>query len=308
MSRSSKLIVRGSIALAIGALLACETIAGINDYVIGECKGGGSCGADAAEVPDTFVPEEAAVQPPDDSGVACPGKPMPPAIRVGNQGNTFCIDTTEVTNAQYQTFLDAKVDPKSQPPKCAWNTSFETATIDGGANLPVANVDWCDALAYCTWAGKYLCGSATGGKKQGPVTLEGTSDFTTHQWMIACSAGGRLRYPYGAQPKPSSCNTAEYDAGKTLPVATINTCVGGYIGLHDLVGNVWEWYDGPCRADAGLEPVGPDAGDGGPHADDCWIKGGAFTSRGAEFDCRFDGQGVRRDLKNDSVGFRCCSD
>jgi len=291
--------------VAIATVVACGTLAGIDDYTIGECKGG-PCAPDASDF-DSVFDEDARVLPPDDSGVPCPGKPAPPAVRVGAPGNTFCIDTTEVTNAQYDEFIAAKVDPKSQPAECVWNSSFARERPDGGGipNEPAVGVDWCDARAYCSWAGKYLCGKVENGKKTGPVTLEGLSDYKSHQWMLACSAEGRLRYPYGGLHDPEKCNLAELDAGAALPVGTAPGCVGGYQGIHDLVGNVWEWFDGPCTNDRALEV---DGGDGGPASDGCLLKGGSYVDRGPAHDCRNESSNVRRDLRQRNVGFRCCSD
>lgn len=304
------LAVRGVVLAVIASVVACGLVAGIDDLEIGECKGG-VCLPDGSE-PDTSFEPDATILPPVDSGVACVGKPLPPALRVGSEGNTFCIDTTEVSNAHYKEFLAAKVDLKTQPAECVWNSSFEPMKFgnpDAGPPpdaVPVVGVDWCDAFAYCKWAGKYLCGKVENGKKVGPVTLEGTSDYKSHQWMLACSAEARLRYPYGGLYDQSKCNLFDFDAGRALPVGTVPGCIGGYQGLRDLVGNVWEWYDGPCRPDAGLEP--PDAGDGGPASHDCWLKGGSYANAGPVYDCRYDLTGIRRDLKNPTVGFRCCSD
>jgi formylglycine-generating enzyme required for sulfatase activity len=303
--------LRRGIALAIiGSVLACGVIAGIDDLMIGQCKGG-VCLPDGGEPDSTFDPDTG-ILPSVDSGVVCVGKPSPIAVRVGSEGNTFCIDSTEVSNAHYKQFLSAKVDLNSQPRECLWNKSFDPERFGGPEagpppdQVPVVGVDWCDALAYCKWAGKYLCGKVENGKKVGPVTLEGTSDYKSHQWMLACSAEARLRYPYGGLYDQGKCNLFELDAGRPLPVGSTPGCVGGYQGVHDLVGNVWEWYDGPCRADAGLEP--PDAGDGGPASDDCWLKGASYSNTGPAFDCRYDLSGIRRDLRNPTVGFRCCSD
>ena len=52
--------------------------------------------------------------------------------------NSFWIDVTEVTNAQFKKFRD--------------NWSYNP----GKANHPVVNVNWYDAVAYCKWAGKRL--------------------------------------------------------------------------------------------------------------------------------------------------------
>jgi len=84
----------------------------------------------------------------------CPSGHGPVMVRVG----TFCIDSTEVTSEQYNDFLlagPAALAP--QPAECSWNVSY----LPGGGwvfdpsqpTLPIANVDWCDAYAFCRWAG-----------------------------------------------------------------------------------------------------------------------------------------------------------
>ena len=304
--RMHRAVLQGLALAMLGAIIACGMVAGIDDYEIGQCKGG-VCGPDSGDDPPDAGDRDTGVQPAIDSGMPCTGRPLPPAVRVGPPGNTFCIDTTEVSNAQYDTFLADEVDPQTQPRECTWNTSFERERPDGGGdpNAPAVGVDWCDALAYCTWAGKYLCGKVENGKKTGPVTPEGLSDYKTHQWMLACSAEARLRYPYGGLFDATKCNLADLDAGSALPVGSVPGCVGGYAGIHDLVGNVWEWFDGPCNADGSLEI---DGGDGGPQSDSCLLKGGSFLDRGAAFDCRYEAANIRRDLRQVNVGFRCCSD
>ena len=60
----------------------------------------------------------------------CPtGQKGASLARVGwADGVAFCIDTTEVTNAEYQAFLDAAADPGAQAERCrSWNTSFAPA-------------------------------------------------------------------------------------------------------------------------------------------------------------------------------------
>ena len=61
----------------------------------------------------------------------------------------FYIDKYEVTNAQYQEFIDAT----GHPPPLHW----EGGTYDPHkANHPVIKVSWLDAKAYAEWAGKRL--------------------------------------------------------------------------------------------------------------------------------------------------------
>src|SRR5262249_17210429 len=61
----------------------------------------------------------------------------------------FFIDRTEVTNEQYQKFIDAS---KYAPPPSWQGSHFP----EGAAALPVTDVTWEDANAYATWMGKRL--------------------------------------------------------------------------------------------------------------------------------------------------------
>src|SRR5262249_41310403 len=120
-------------------------------------------------------------------------------------------------------------------------------------DYPVANVDYCDAVAYCAWAGRRLCGKIGGGH----VAQGDLSDPTQDEWYNACSAGGVKGFPYGIVTEPTACNTIEYGAGDALPVASLSTCEGGWPGIYDMVGNVAEWEDcdgggtGWCRLRGG---------------------------------------------------------
>ncbi|MEO7096022.1 MAG: hypothetical protein ABI175_22365, partial [Polyangiales bacterium] len=72
--------------------------------------------------------------PPLEAGTCVNNERGPDLASVG----AFCIDVTEVTNAQYNAFIDAAVEPNSvsrTPEHCAFNTTFgtkvnEAATLD----------------------------------------------------------------------------------------------------------------------------------------------------------------------------------
>lgn len=217
--------------------------------------------------------------------VTCTGTAGPPMVAVP-QG--FCIDSTEVTNAQYAAFVASGYPTTGQDAWCSWNSTYKPQIwpATGLDAHPVANVDWCDAYAFCKWAGKRLCGRIGGGSN----AYGDYANATNSQWYAVCSAGGAKTYPYGSTYQATTCNGAEYtEPDATLPVGTASGCVGGYPGVYDLSGNVWEWEDS-C------------AGTGSN--DDCRIRGGSFLHNNG-LECGFANKGYRSAMTQ-HIGFRCC--
>jgi formylglycine-generating enzyme required for sulfatase activity len=301
----------GVLAVTLVSLAACATVAGIDGLQIGACKGGvcaGEGGLDDAppNEDDTGVPPgEGGTF--DGAGLPCPGDKGPVMVRVGTAANNFCIDSTEVTVGHYREFTTATAgDAAGQPAACAWNNSYAAGAGGPTDDLPIAGIDWCDARAYCHWAGKRLCGKQQGNEFAGPVSEADLIDFNTHEWLMACSNVGQLRYPYGGIQQPTACNTGEVDAGRTVAVKSKTACQGGFAGVYDMVGNLWEWIDGPCAPpDAGRDAAGAD---GGPAKEECVVKGGSYLISGPNLGCSSDGRGASRDRRSLDIGFRCCSD
>jgi formylglycine-generating enzyme required for sulfatase activity len=308
MGQEKRIPRSGLVAATLVALVACSTVVGISDLEIGQCKGGvcvedGGRGDDGPDVDGakSDAPTDAPPLPPCDSDAG------PTMVRAGGPSNSFCIDSTEITVKQYKAFLDANVPAATQAPECKWNDTF-TPTVGGADDIPQSGVDWCDAVAYCKWAGKRLCGKITAGKNAGPVGVADLGDGDQHEWYVACSAQGQLVFPYGSVQKVGACNVNDGDGGnlKAYPVKSFPGCIGGVPGLYDMVGNVWEWFDGPFMPhDAGTDAADAQA-DGSPAHQDTYVKGGSFANTG-QVACRTDGRGATRDYHGADVGFRCCS-
>ena len=223
-----------------------------------------------------------------DASAPCPGHAGPMAVRVGSS----CIDSTEVSKKHYLEFLRAIVDGGSPAatPQCAWNGSYEPSTdwppTPAELEKPVAYIDWCDAYAFCEWGGKRLCGQVGGGAL--PI---GSMQTVTDQWFMACSRDGTRAFPYGDAYKPRACVGLDYGSTAPLAVASVRSCEGGFSGLFDMSGNVYEWIDA-CDDTSG--------------EGSCVVAGGSFqvgTDRGLA--C---GEGrLSRASRYSDVGFRCCS-
>jgi hypothetical protein len=225
-----------------------------------------------------------------DASTPCPGTGGPSMISVPGG---YCIDSTEVTNAQYGAWLATNPSTASQPSHCSSNTTFtpvDWPTPPAKDNYPVVNVDWCDAYAYCAAVGKRLCGKIGGG----PNAYLDQADATKSQWFRACSSGGLNLYPYGNTYASQSCNGVDKSVGATVPVASLTACqpsVAGYQGAFDLSGNVFEWEDS-CDGWTGAN-------------DQCRIHGGSFISPSTSMRCGTPDGRVRYGAYS-HIGFRCC--
>lgn len=205
----------------------------------------------------------------------------PKLISIGN----YAVDATEVTVAHYKEFLSAKAgDTSGQAPSCSWNKSYyEAAPMPLEPDTwPIAKVDWCDATAFCAWAGKRLCGAIGGGASD----FADFGDATKSQWLRAC--GGPTGLPH---PNPSWACNEKGGFSDVAPVATFPDCEGFYPGLFDLEGNVGEWVDS-CDGSSGK-------------ADHCQAAGGSELDQTAY--CTQTADDLTRDFTSHYFGFRCCS-
>jgi formylglycine-generating enzyme required for sulfatase activity len=208
---------------------------------------------------------------------------------------SFCIDSTEVTRADYQAFVDAEPSLSLQPACCSWNTSYykpPATPLPGPDDVPAVFVNWCDAAAYCAWAGKRLCGKIGGGSLTGPESV----DPMASQWLYACTQGGLKKFPYGSSADDTACVTFDHKGGaqQLEPVGTAPGCVGGFPGLFDMSGNAGEWDDSAVVAECG-------------ETDLVAMRGGSYGNIAEEADCAMRTSTTRLTASN-LGGFRCCKD
>jgi formylglycine-generating enzyme required for sulfatase activity len=254
---------------------------------------GGTTDTTSDIVTDTIATDTAAQ--PDAPSRGCPaGLPGPAFVQVaapaGSAVTHYCIDATEVTNAQYAQFLAAGYPVSAQDPWCAWNTSYTPPSgwpAVGKDNYPVVYVWWCDAFAYCKWAGKHLCGRIGGGQNG----YSAYADASASEWFNACSASGTRAYPYGNTFATTACNGIPRGLGNLVAAGSEPACVGGFPGLFDMSGNVDEWDDS-CNGQTGVN-------------DACRVRGGSIDSDANGLRCD-DSNNVNRDAAANWLGFRCC--
>jgi sulfatase modifying factor 1 len=196
--------------------------------------------------------------------------------------DAFAIDQVEVTNERYMAFVTTT--GHRNPPN-PYGTGPLTS-IKGIERLPVVQVTWYDAKAYCSWA-----------KKRLPTEAE---------WEKAARGTDGRRFPWGNNPPTP--NRANYDREwadeKTLfPVGSLPEGDSPY-GVKDMAGNarewVSDWYDPDYYQHAPVRnPQGPDK-KGVVRS----IRGGSWHSPLADIRASARGRGGFA-LQTHGTGFRC---
>ncbi|MBL8628696.1 MAG: formylglycine-generating enzyme family protein [Rhodospirillaceae bacterium] len=173
---------------------------------------------------------------------------------------SFALGRTEITRAQYAAFVKATgYNPDIKfcrvwdqagarfvdVPKRDWqNTGMQTPARD---DHPVTCVSWDDAVAYTQWLS-----TETGKTYRLPSEAE---------WEYAARAGSAKKRFWGDDPAEGCAyaNTYDLTSRRTYPLSWTHVmCADGFtdlapvasllpnnFGLHDMIGNVWEWV-GDC--------------------------------------------------------------
>ena len=226
------------------------------------------------------------------------GSPLGEAGRFSSEGpvHEVCLDgfwmaKTEVTNAQYRMF---KHDHNSK--------DYEGLSLDAD-NQPAVYVSWEDAKGYAKWLSD---------NSQQSFRLP-----TEAEWEYACRAGTATVRFWGDDLDDicQYANIADRAAQKQWAHWIVHNCDDGYavtasvgdfqpnsFGLHDMLGNVWEWcedvFDKNAYAKHGLN--NPVITSGGSYR---VVRGGSWALFPRHLRCATRG-GSAPDDRDEDLGFR----
>jgi formylglycine-generating enzyme required for sulfatase activity len=222
----------------------------------------------------------------------------------------FYIARYPVTVAQFRAFVD--------------ETGFQPGDDDAlrdPDSRPVRYVDWHEASAYCRWLHETLAmAPVLGGCEAARLVREDGWEVmlpSELEWEKAARGGLQERvFSWGDEPDPNGANYADSQVGDTSAVGCF--AANGF-GLHDMLGNVWEWTRSLWGEDWRKPDFGYpyDATDARREAldarDDMWrvVRGGSWRAHQGRARCayrggsqpgdRFGGQGFRVVLRSAPV-------
>jgi serine/threonine-protein kinase len=195
----------------------------------------------------------------------------------------FWISQYETKNSDYKLFID---DAKYTPPEGWQGANFAPGTGD----LPVTNVSWDDAVAYCKWLSK-----KSGRSFRLPTEAE---------WEFAARSADGRTFPWGNVFATNRTVSGESDvSGQMVPVnSPVLQNDMSPLRIFGMAGNVTEWTgseyaiypDSTAKLDADCKG--------------CKIfRGGNFKSSNKQITTTFRGWMTQSD-KNPRIGFRVAAD
>jgi formylglycine-generating enzyme len=194
-----------------------------------------------------------------DAALSCPASSHGPEMVMisAPPGKRYCVDRTLVTQSQYQEFVNAAgSDLSLLPQKCEFQHTYQVIEAPGDdnhiygcpkglydpaarPNHPMQCLTWCSAYAYCSWAGKRLCGKIGGGPL---VDVEkNTANAQENQWYNACSQGGSTTFAYGNVYNVACSVKGNVAVGDESPLCAASS--PAFSALQGMSSGVGEWQD-----------------------------------------------------------------
>jgi ergothioneine biosynthesis protein EgtB len=171
---------------------------------------------------------------------------------------SFAIDSHNVTNGDFLAFLRAGgYQERSLWSERGWRwrseqgiehplhwrrrgdawfyrTLFEEIPLPADRPVYVAQEE---AAAFARWAGKRL-----------------PTEAQFHRAAYGTPDGTEREFPWGNQPPSPECGNFDFACWEPLPVGCHPAGASAF-GVHDLVGNGWEWTSTPFAPFVGFEPL-----------------------------------------------------
>src|SRR5208282_1764950 len=179
----------------------------------------------------------------------------------------FWMGQTEVTVGAYQRF--AAATGRQMPTAPDFNSGW------ANQNMPIVEVDWNDAQAYCQWSGgrlpteaewEYAARGGSTEARYGPLDeIAWYADNSGRQRLDSDSIWKKDRAKYAKRVSENGNGTHEVGQKRA----------NGF-GLYDTLGNVWEWVDDwydekYYQNSPSSDPQGPTSGRGRVARGGSWL-------------------------------------
>jgi formylglycine-generating enzyme required for sulfatase activity len=130
-----------------------------------------------------------------------------------------------------------------------------------GRDLPVETVEWLDATQFC---------EKLSARSAGHFRLP-----TEAEWEYACRGGSETRFHYGDDPNYTQFGEYAWYAGNSeKKTHSVGQKKPNQFGLHDMHGNVGEWYSDYYAKSyqnlTSIDPTGPKSGSSHVFRGGCW--------------------------------------
>ena len=152
--------------------------------------------------------------------------------------DAFAIDSLPVTVAEWRRYMEA-----GGPTPDNWEevngqphirSMFALVPVDDVGGWPV-QVSHAEAAAYCAWVGGRLA-----------------TEAELHRAAYGSPGEARREYPWGDEAPTGEHGTFDFHSWSPVPVGSHPAGASAW-GVHELVGNGWEWTSTPFRPLPGFE-------------------------------------------------------
>ncbi len=184
--------------------------------------------------------------------------------RVDCRSNELPVHDVRLTHPLALSKFEVTCDDFARFARATGRENAEKAACTTETSAPVVNVSWLDATAYAEWLSR---------ETRRPYRLPSEAE-----WEYAARAGTATRYSWGSSigVERANCNgcrsRANRDHRGTMVVGSFSP---NPWGLHDMLGNVWEWVS-DCRHDDYAGAAGDGSARSATNCEERVLRGGSW--------------------------------